>query len=349
MNPFLDVIGPSLDTDLKKIGFMRLLEDALSKGVTAFGDAYVFEDDLQAWEELYQAGKLKQHAVLYFKGNLGTPELTPVEELLRWRQEYVLPGPPAVKLGMGGAIESYSEDLLDGYYDPLKSARPIIPADDFAEYMQQLDAAGFQVMVHAIGDGTVRATLDGFEQVISKRGGNDLRHHIDHCTLIHPDDFKRFVELDISCSLWPPLNAPIGYNTAAVLPALKPETRIRAYDNRNRQDAGMRQHHHTDAPAAVLWPWWGMEASATRGFPGKPNLGKLNEDQALTVEELIKIYTINSAWAMNLDKVTGSIELGKSADMILLNHNLLEVPLTDIHKTEVQATMYSGEIVFNRL
>jgi len=130
---------------------------------------------------------------------------------------------------------------------------------------------------------------------------------------------------------------------------LKPETRKRAYDNRNRQDAGMRQHNHTDAPAAVLWPWWGMEASATRGFPGKPELGKLNKDQALTVEELIKIYTINSAWAMNLDKVTGSIEVGKSADMILLNHNLLKIPLTDIHKTEVQGTIFKGKVVYNPL
>ena len=111
----------------------------------------------------------------------------------------------------------------------------------------------------------------------------------------------------------------------------------------------MRQHNHTDAPAAVFWPWWGMEASATRGFPGKPELGKLNEDQALTVEELIKIYTINSAWVMNLDKVTGSIEVGKSADMILLNHNLLEIPPTDIHKTEVHGTIFKGKVVYNLL
>ena len=111
----------------------------------------------------------------------------------------------------------------------------------------------------------------------------------------------------------------------------------------------MRQHNHTDAPAAVLWPWWGMEASATRGFPGKPELGKLNEGQELTVEELIEIYTINSAWVMLMDNVTGSIEVGKSADMILLNHNLLEIPLTEIHKTQVQATMFAGEIVYNRL
>ena len=111
----------------------------------------------------------------------------------------------------------------------------------------------------------------------------------------------------------------------------------------------MRQHNHTDAPAAVLWPWWGMEASATRGFPGKPELGKLNEDQGLTVAELIKIYTINSAWAMNLDKVTGSIEVGKSADMILLNHNLLEIPPTDIHRTEVRGTLFKGRLIYNPL
>jgi len=349
MNPFLNLVNATFDTELQKIGFMRLLDEASSKGITAFGDGYTFEEDLQAWQELHLEGKLNAHAVLYLKGNLGTAELTPVEELLRWRKEYDLPGPPAVKLAMGGAVESYSEALIDGYLDETKSAQPIIPADAFADYMQQLDDAGFQLMVHAIGDGAVRATLDGYEKVIKKRGNNDLRHHIDHCTLIHPDDFHRFVELDISCSIWPPLNAPIAYNTEAVLPVLKPETRKRVYDNRNRQDAGMRQHNHTDAPAAVLWPWWGMEASATRGFPGKPELGKLNKDQALTVEELIKIYTINSAWAMSLDKVTGSIEVGKSADMILLNHNLLEIPLTDIHKTEVQGTMFKGKVVYNPL
>ena len=349
MNPFLDVVNATLDNDIKKIGFMRLLDEASSKGITTFGDAYTFEEDLQVWQELHQEGKLNAHAVLYFKGNLGTPELTPVEELLRWRTEYDLPGPPAVKLGMGGAIESYSEALIDGYLDESKSARPLIAADAFADYMQKLDDAGFQVMVHAIGDGSVRATVDGYEKVIKKRGNNDLRHHIDHCTLVHPDDFQRFVDLGISCSIWPPLNAPIAYNTQAVLPALKEETQKRVYDNRNRLESGMRQHNHTDAPAAVLWPWWGMEASATRGFPGKPELGKLNADQGLTVEELIKIYTINSAWAMNLDKVTGSIEVGKSADMILLNHNLLDISPTDIHKTEVRGTIFKGRLVHNPL
>jgi predicted amidohydrolase YtcJ len=117
------------------------------------------------------------------------------------------------------------------------------------------------------------------------------------------------------------------------------------YDNRARWDAGIRLVNHSDAPAAVLWPWWGMEASITRGFPGKPEVEKMGPEHALTLEELIQAYTINVAWVLRLDDVTGSIEEGKYADMIVLNHNLFEIPVTEIHKTEVQKTIFKGTVV----
>ena len=204
----------------------------------------------------------------------------------------------------------------------------------------------FPVLFHAIGDGTVRETLDGYEAVIKANGNNRLRHHIDHCSLIHPDDFQRFVDLDVSCTAWPPLNAPVAYNTGNIKPVLKPETWARMYANRDRVDAGMRLVNHTDAPAATLWPWWGMEASITRGVPGKADSPKMSPDQALTVEEMIEIYTINVAWSLMVEEETGSIETGKWADMIVLNHNLLEIPVTDIHKTEVRKTIFKGEVVY---
>ena len=120
------------------------------------------------------------------------------------------------------------------------------------------------------------------------------------------------------------------------------------YANRERIDAGMRLANHTDAPAATMWPWFGMEASITRGFPGKPEKGKMGEDHAITLEEIIDIYTMGSAWTLRIDDVTGSIETGKWADMIILNHNLFEIPVTDIHKTEVQKTLFKGEVVYER-
>ena len=368
MNPFLDAL-PLFDTRVKKIGFTRLMDEALSKGVTAFGDAYVFEEDLRAYYELAFEGKIRQHFALYLKGNLGTAELTSIATLKKWRELYPLPVTFGVKLGMGGALESRSEALVDGYAPESKAtvedsalpgdqvdetqentggnARPVIPAKEFAEYMTKLDAAGFQVKVHAIGDGAVRATIDGFEDVIKANGNNRLRHHIDHASLVHPDDFQRLVDLDISVTIWPVLNAPVKYNLDNIKPVLKSETWKRMYANRERCDAGIRLVNHTDAPAAVLWPWWGMEAAITRAIPGKPEAGKLGEEHALTLKEVIKAYTINVAWSLHYDKVTGSLEEGKFADMIILNHNLFEIPVTDIHKTEVQQTIFKGLVVYD--
>lgn len=361
VNPFIAVLEP-VDTKVKKIAFTRLLDEALSKGITMFGDAYVFEGDLEAYEQLQKEGKIKQHAVLYLKGNLGTAELTPVKELERWWNRHDLPGTKGVKLGMGGSLESISEALVDGYASetpeakdgpfpvddavPERNSTPVIPADEFAQYVADLDKAGFQVKVHAIGDGAVRATLDGYERVIEANGNNRLRHHIDHCSLVHPDDFQRFVDLNVTCTIWPPLNAPGNYNLGAIKPVLKPMTWARMYPNRSMWDSGIRLVTHTDAPAAPLWPWWGMEASATRQNPKRPELGAMGGDQALTVAELVKAYTINPAWSLRIDEVTGSIEEGKFADMILLNHNLFEIPLTDIHKTKVLKTIIKGEAVY---
>ncbi len=91
-----------------------------------------------------------------------------------------------------------------------------------------------------------------------------------------------------------------------------------------------------------------MEATITRGFPGKPDVEKMGPQHALTLEEAIIAHTINVAWSLRLDDVTGSIEVGKWADMIILNHNLFEIPETEIHKTEVQTTLFKGNVVFER-
>jgi len=362
VNPFIDVLPP-IDTEIRKIAIKKLADEALEKGITMYGDAYVFESDLVPYEQLHGEGDIKQHVVLYLKGNLGTAELTPVDQIQRWWDDHDLPGTRGVKLGMGGSIESISEALVDGYAPdsaakakdgpfpvddavPERNSESVIPAKKFAQYVADLDAAGFQVIVHAIGDGTVRATLDGYEKVIRTNGGNPLRHRIDHCSLVHSDDFQRFIDLDVTCTIWPPLNAPGTYNLGAIRPVLKDETWARMYPNRSMLDAGVKLVTHTDGPAAPVWPWWGMEASLTRKNPTRPDLEPMGVDQALTVAELIEIYTINTAYSLHLDEVTGSIEKGKFADMIVLNHNLFEVSPTKIHKTEIQRTVIKGEVVY---
>jgi len=345
MNDVTAVIPPS-DTAFLKIALTRLLKLGLSRGITAQGDAYVFERHLAAWQELKHDDAIVAHVVLFLKGNLGTAELTPVAQLLRYHEQFDLPGPKAVKLSMGGTIESGTELLIDGYLDPVINPSPIIPPEAFAEYVAELDDAGFQVKVHAAGDGTVRATLDGYEATIRNNGGNRLRHHIDHCSLVHADDFERLVDLDVACTIWPALNAPVGHNLDLIKPMLKAETWARMYPSRDLWDADVRLANHSDAPAAVLWPWWGMEASITRGLPGRPEVAKMGAKHGLSLAASIKAHTLNGAWTLRLDDVTGSIEKGKWADMIVLNHNLFEIERTEIHTTKVQKTLFKGRVVY---
>jgi predicted amidohydrolase YtcJ len=346
MNPFEEVILP-LAPEVSQLAKLRLLNDATRLGITATGDAYVFERDLADWQKFKKEGKLKLHVRLYMQGNFGTAELNPVNEILRFYREYDLPGEPGVKMSMGGALESRTEVMLnDAYFVDGSDIQPIIPADAFSAYMKELDAAGIQAKVHAIGDGTVRATIDGFLEAINGRGSNELRHHVDHCNHIQPEDMVRVSEAEIPCSAWPMLGAPIGFivNQAEII---KPEAFRRGSPHRELLDAGVMVANHSDAPQANLWPWWGMEATITRGFPGHPDIEKFNADQAITLEETLRVHTLNGAYVLNLDDITGSIEVGKSSDMIVLNHNLFEIPVTDIHKTEVQKTLFRGEVVYS--
>ena len=114
-----------------------------------------------------------------------------------------------------------------------------------------------------------------------------------------------------------------------VRPMLSDAQWERAYPNREMLDAGVHLANHTDAPQANMWPWFGMEASVTRRYPGKPDVAAMGADQVLTLEETIRIHTINGAWTLRLDDVTGSIDVGKSADIIVLKHNLFEIPETE--------------------
>ena len=127
---------------------------------------------------------------------------------------------------------------------------------------------------------------------------------------------------------------------------IKPEAFAQVTPTRDLIDSGVLAANHTDAPQANLWPWWGMEASITRKFPGEPDIAPLNPSQAITLEESIVVNTINGANVLLLNDVTGSIKKGKSADMIVLNHNLFKIPVTEIHNTAVQKTIFKGQLVY---
>jgi hypothetical protein len=289
---------------------------------------------------------LELHVVLFQNGNFGTGDLTPVADLVARYEDYDLPGPPGVKIGLDGAVESGTSPMVDGYRDPSVEAVLVIEPEVLRAYVVELEKHGFQVKIHAIGDQTVRSAIDVLEPVIRSSGGNQNRHHIDHNSHVKPVDMTRAAELNIPMTIWAVLNAPVSYNMDIVRPMLSDAQWARAYPNREMMDAGVHLSMHTDAPQANMWPWFGMEASVSRGYPGKPDVPPMGPDQALTLEETIRVHTVNGAWTLRMDDETGSIEDGKWADMIVLNHDLFEIPVTEIHKTKVQKTIFKGNVVY---
>jgi hypothetical protein len=328
------------------MGAKKFLGQATRKGVTSIGDGWSFARHLELWSALKSGGELDLHVVLFQDGSWDAPELTPVPELVARYQDYDLPGPPGVKTGIDGAVESGTSPMVDGYADASIEAELLLEPEALSAYVAELDKHGFQVKIHAIGSGAVRSAIDALEPVILANGGNKNRHHIDHTSHVNPSDMKRMAELGIPATVWGVLNAPVSYNMDIVRPMLTEAQWARAYPNREMVDSGVHLSAHTDAPQANMWPWFGFEATVTRGYPGKPDVPLMGPDQALTIEETIRINTLNGAWTLRLDDVTGSIETGKWADMIVLNHNLFEVPATQIHKTEVQRTIFKGEVVY---
>jgi predicted amidohydrolase YtcJ len=337
---------PVQDLATQKLGNSKFLRQASQKGVTTIGNAYNFGRHLAAWQALKSDGELDLHVGLFQNGNFGTAELTPVADIVARFEDFDLPGHRGVKIGLDGAVESGTAPMVDGYVDQSVDAILVIEPETLSAYVADLDEHGVQVKIHAIGDLTVRAAIDALEPVIRAAGGNVNRHHIDHNSHVKPADMVRMADLEIPGSIWAVLNAPVSYNMDIVRPMLSEAQWARAYPNREMLAAGVHLANHTDAPQANMWPWFGMEASVTRGYPGKPAAPPMGADQALTLEETIRIHTINGAWTLRLDDVTGSIEVGKSADLIVLNHNLFEIPPTDIHETKVQTTLYEGRVVY---
>lgn len=343
---FFTELLPVQDLATQKLGNTKFLRQASEKGVTAIGNAYNFERHLAAWEQMKAGDELELHVVLYQDGNFGTSALTPVADLLARYDDYDLPGPPGVKIGLDGAVESGTSPMVDGYPDASIRAELVVEPAILSSYVAELDQHGFQVKIHAIGDLAVRSAIDALEPVIRASGGNPNRHHIDHNSHVKPVDMDRMADLGIPATIWAVLNAPVAYNMDIVRPMLSDAQWARAYPNRELLDAGVHLANHTDAPQANMWPWFGMEASVTRGYPGKPDVPPMGPDQALTLEETIRIHTLNGAWTLRLDHVTGSIEVGKSADMIVLNHDLFEIPSSDIHQTTVRRTVFKGKVVY---
>lgn len=244
-----------------------------------------------------------------------------------------------------GMLDPYVADAKHG--DSYRGGELLLTVDPLAQDLIELEKRGFTVKMHAAGDRSLREALDAIEVARRANGNLALRHEIAHAGYVHPDDIPRFAALNASPDFSPYLWHPSPIIDAVIL-AVGNERGPRYWPTRDLIDAGAQIIVGSDWPAAVeeADPWIGMEALVTRADPRGQASGKLWPEQAITLEEALVLFTRNGAAALRRETEIGSLEVGKSADLIVLNHNLFEIDPSAISDTRVTQTWFKGERVY---
>lgn len=333
----------------------RAVQILNSFGVTAYQDANTMLPYLQALAQLDAQGQLTAWCVASMPAHqplMGTDvygdDLIAMRETFRSRHVR----PDFVKLFMDGVpttrtaamIEPYTPDKL---YGCCFRGEALVSVPDLARWIAKCEKLGLSTKIHCAGDGAVRDTLDAIDVVRSFTGPGRM-HQIAHAGFIDPDDIPRFRELDVVADL-----SPIIWYPSPIIEAIKaavPEERANRYwPNRDLLNAGVLMAAGSDWPVVSNPdPWLGIEGMVTRRNPRGGFAGALWPEQALDLADVIEIYTRNPARAIGLDAVTGSLEVGKSADLIVIDRNLFETQAEDLADTKVLSTYFEGELVFER-
>jgi predicted amidohydrolase YtcJ len=245
------------------------------------------------------------------------------------------------KIHGDGAFDGYTAGTVEPYADrPESHGITSFEADYQREITLAAAKLGYDIHTHTIGDQTVRQTLDAY-QAVREAGLNEVRLATGHTSLVHPDDKPRFKELDVIVNTFAAKNA---VPDETILSRLGPE-RVYGYQPmRSFVDMGVRVVMSADAPAAPLNPFLQMSIALTRRNPGEEEILP-PESECLTLEQAIRAYTIDSAYMLRWEDIIGSLEVGKRADLIVLDRNPFEIMPDEIAETNVLATMMNGAVV----
>jgi len=322
-----------------------------SRGVTAAKYLHVCENRLDALKYLDDAGQLtlRVEAAISWQD-----DIFPVRrrwELLAGERHYYRSArlsANAVKFHFDGTVEPRSSFLITPWpgEDAWRGKLNLTP-EHITDMVVDMDRRGIRVIAHCTGDAASDVFLDAVAEARRRNGFSGVRHQCAHSTILHPGNLKRFRELEVIAEFSPAAWYPTPFASGA-RSGYGPDRLKRIYDFKGVLAAGGIAVFGTDWPVASIDPWLALETLVTRQNPWNDDPACFGEP--ISLEQAIRVATLNGAYAMGLEKLTGSLEVGKSADFIVLDRNLFEQPARNyIHRTEVQLTFVEGRPVYDRL
>ena len=331
-----------------------------SFGITGVHDSYVEVSretaytNMEAYTAFADEGALKMHvvaAMLYDP----TLSLEPQIELfknLRQSADRNHVSATAIKILVDGVATSYSAAMLEPYADRLDegiTGTPLIPQADLIDLVTRLDALGFQIHFHSIGDAATHYSLDALEVARIQNGQRDSRHHLSHIMVWDPTDFNRMADLDAIANfqaLW----ASKGTHYDEITYVRMGEERSNyLYPINSLHKLGVKLAFGSDWYVTSSNPLLAIEVAVTRLEPDGNTTEPLLPAEAIDLATAIRAATLGSAYGNFLNEDTGSIEVGKLADLIVIDTNLFDIPTSEIAEARVMLTLFEGEAVFGSL
>ncbi|MRH90239.1 amidohydrolase family protein [Nocardia sp. SYP-A9097] len=348
------VVPPITDKD-RMAGLLRAQAHLHALGITAWQDAYVSAD-----------GGPTDHAAAYFEASENGTLTARVTGAQWWEREQGAEQIPAmilrrkqfrserfrldtVKIMQDGIAENYTAAMTVPYKDrhgccTSNAGLSFVDPIALRDYVTELDALDFQVHFHALGDRAVREALDAVEAALVANGARGNRHHLAHLQVVHADDVARFHRLGAVANLQPLWAAHEAQMDELTLPFMGGDLAERQYMFGDLQRAGATLAAGSDWPVSDASPLAGIHVAVNRRHPGSDKPPLLPE-QRLDLMTALAAYTAGSAYVNRRDD-TGTLRVGALADLVVLDRDPFEHPLSDIADTEVAQTYVGGARVF---
>ncbi|MEO9869562.1 amidohydrolase [Ekhidna sp.] len=324
------------------------LEQCFKYGITGFHQAGSSQNHIDLFKEFAEKGDLKLRLYVMLSGRdeklLEEYFKNGIEEDLYDNQLTVR----SVKLYADGALGSRGAWLLEEYADaPGVHGHNVMPMDAIEGVTQRAYKAGFQVCIHAIGDRANREVLDIYERAFSlypESASKAPRFRIEHAQHFHPDDIPRFAEMGVIPSMQA---IHMSSDRPWAIDRLG-QQRIEwgAYMWQTLLQSGAKIVNGTDAPVEPITPFASLYASISRRtLAGSPD-GGYEPAEKMTREQALKSYTLDAAYAAFRENRKGSIEVGKWADLTILDQDIMTIPEDEILDLNVMMTIIAGEVVY---
>ncbi|HEY6253244.1 MAG TPA: amidohydrolase [Candidatus Angelobacter sp.] len=337
---------PPMSVEQLKRAIELAARECVRNGLTSVHEARVSAAMLQALRELVREGRMPLRVYVMLDG---------AEQALV--KEWLARGPEidshhrltirAFKLFADGALGSRGAALLQPYSDaPGTKGLITTPESQVYSLTRSSLQRGFQVCTHAIGDAANRMVLDAYEralQEVPQTQSQGARLRVEHAQVLAPEDIPRFAKLGVIPSMQP---THCTSDKAWAEKRLGPERVKGAYAWRRLLQTGVHLPLSSDFPGETLNPFYGIYAATTRQDPQGNPAGGWYPEQKLTLDEALKGYTVEGAYAEFEEKNKGSIESGKLADLTVISADISRIPAKDILSIRVLKTFVGGKLVF---